>query len=507
MSDQTCRRVFLVLGNQLFPPSHLRRWQSALFFMAEDYESCTYVRHHKHKLILTLSAMRAHAEQLRADGFRVNYVKLGGEQDRLNYTDKLRRLLSRTGFQEIIHFEIEDKSMERRIERFARRYRLRRTVLPTPMFMCPRDDFRGWLDGAQQPRMADFYRWQRRERGILLDGAGKPLGGRWSHDRDNRKRLPAAMPVPELPTLKRTRHVRDVSQLVDTRFAGHPGAVEDFWLPTTRAQARSWFGDFLEQRFVCFGDYEDALTSRSDAVFHSALSPLLNIGLLTPDEVITRSLAFADDERIPVNSLEGFVRQIIGWREFIRGMYQNFGAKMVRRNYWNHQRGITEDWYAGTTGLPPLDDVIRKVNRLGWAHHIERLMVVGNLMLLCEIEPRQAYRWFMEMFVDSANWVMVPNVYGMALFSDGGIFTTKPYICGSNYLLRMGDYPRGDWTGAMDGLFWRFVGRHRAFFQKQPRLAMITGNLERMSPERRARLGQRADLFLRDNTIVDREVA
>ncbi|UCG73324.1 MAG: cryptochrome/photolyase family protein [Chromatiales bacterium] len=501
------RRVFLLLGNQLFPVARLRPWQGNLFYMAEDYGTCRYLQHHKHKLVFTLSAMRAHAELLRNEGFSVDYLPLNEANNRLSFLEKLRQLLSRTGFRELLHFEIEDPAMERRIARFAERYGLRRTVVPTPMFLCERPEFSEWLATQQQPRMAAFYKWQRRRLDILVDAHGRPEGGRWSFDQENRKPLPPGVPVPDLPTVRPGRHVRQVKVLVDQMFPEHPGSTANFWLPTTRAQARDWLKDFLEQRFSCFGDYEDALTTRSDAVFHSALSPLLNIGLLTPREVISRTLAFANDERVALNSVEGFVRQVAGWREFIRGMYHESGTTMARRNFWGHQRGLTPDWYRGTTGIDPLDQVIHKVDRLGWAHHIERLMVVGNLMLLSEIEPRQAYRWYMELFVDSAHWVMNPNVYGMALFADGGTFTTKPYICGSNYLLRMGDYRRGPWGDTVDGLFWRFVARHRAWFSKQPRLGVIVRNLDRMPRDRRRRLEQCADKFLSEKTRPAKAVA
>ncbi|MDJ0928848.1 MAG: cryptochrome/photolyase family protein [Gammaproteobacteria bacterium] len=501
------RRVFLMLGNQLLPVARLRPWQGALVFMAEDYETCRRLRYHKHKLVLMLAAMRAHAELLRREGFTVDYLPLSDAVNRLSMTEKLRHLLSRTGFRELVHFEIEDPMMEKRIAAFAKRYDLRRTVVPTPMFLNTRDEFADWLSARSTPRMADFYRQQRKQRGLLLDESGRPLGGRWSLDAENRKSLPPGVPVPDLPRPRRGRHVQPVCDLVNEYFPDHPGRTDDFWLPTTRAQATDWLKDFLEQRFSCFGDYEDALTSRSDAVFHSALSPLMNIGLLPPGEVISKALNFANDERIALNSVEGFVRQIVGWREFVRGIYHARGQSMARRNFWGHQRGLTADWYAGTTGILPLDQVIHKVDRLGWAHHIERLMVVGNMMVLCEIAPRAAYRWFMELFVDSAHWVMNPNVYGMALFADGGTFTTKPYICGSNYLLRMGDYERGPWTDIVDGLFWRFVRKHRQWFASQPRLGMLVSNLDRMPHDRLRRLEQCAEEFLREKTLAAQEVA
>jgi deoxyribodipyrimidine photolyase-related protein len=205
--------------------------------------------------------------------------------------------------------------------------------------------------------------------------------------------------------------------------------------------------------------------------------------------------------------VEPFVHQIVGWREFMRGMYRHHGTTMSRRNFWGHERGLTSHWYTGNTGIEPLDHVIRKAGRLGWANHNERLMVVGNLMLLAEIDPRHAYRWFMEMFADSAHWVTSPNVFGVALFADGGLLSGKPQICGSNYLMRMGDYPRGDWVDVVDGLYVRFISRNSAWFGRQKKLSVIMDNLERMPAERRRRLERRAAQFLRDKTVQAKEVA
>jgi deoxyribodipyrimidine photolyase-related protein len=207
-------------------------------------------------------------------------------------------------------------------------------------------------------------------------------------------------------------------------------------------------------------------------------------------------------EHIPLQSLEGFVRQVIGWREFVRGIYRTYSDEQDRTNFWSHKRGLTKAWYDGTTGIPPLDDTIQSVQTLGWAHHIPRLMVLGNLMTLCEIRPNEAHRWFMEMFVDSSEWVMGPNVYGMGLFSDGGIFATKPYICGSNYLLKMSDYGKGPWCDIVDGLYWRFIEKHRTFFTQNPRLALMPRALDRLRADRRSRIFQAANEFLNANTAV-----
>ena len=366
------------------------------------------------------------------------------------------------------------------------------------MFSCSRDRFAAFAEGKSRLLMADFYKQQRRRLKVLVDDEGEPAGGRWSFDADNRKKLPRDVEPPSLPSVERTDRVEEVIDIVRREFADHPGDASDFGWPTTRSEAEAWLEDFIDQRLREFGPYEDAMSTRSASVFHSLLSPCLNLGLLTPGDVIERVVARGED--IPLQSLEGFVRQVIGWREFVRGVYREFSERQEDSNFWSHERGLTEAWYEGTTGIVPLDDTIRTVQRLGWAHHIPRLMVLGNLMTLCEIKPAMAHRWFMEMFVDSSEWVMGPNVYGMGLFSDGGVFATKPYLCGSNYLLKMSDYGKGPWCDIVDGLYWRFIDKHREFFSGNPRLAVMPRTLDRLKDERRETIFAAAEEFLDEHT-------
>jgi deoxyribodipyrimidine photolyase-related protein len=490
--------LFVILGNQLFPPESLPPPASTRVFMAEDMGLCTYEKHHQQKIVLFLAAMRAYADELRSAGYELDYVALD-PSDKRPYEDKLGAVIERTGADDITHFEIEDKAMESRIVEFAEARDLTRNERPSPMFTCAREDFASWNDGRARPFMQEFYKFQRKRLGILVDGDNEPIGGRWSFDADNRKRLPRKVTPPEIAWPEPDRHVADVIRLVGSLFADHPGCADDFRWPTTRQQARQWLDDFIDQRLRDFGPYEDAMTSRSATVFHSLLSPYLNMGLLTPDEAVASVLEAAEDK--PLQSIEGFVRQVIGWREFVRGIYREYGETQETSNFWGHQRELTGSWYEGTTGILPLDDTIRTAQALGWAHHIPRLMVLGNLMTLCEIRPQAAHRWFMEMFVDSSEWVMGPNVYGMGLFSDGGIFATKPYICGSNYLLKMSDYPKGDWCDTVDGLYWRFIDRHREFFAGNPRLALMPRALERLDPGRRERIFAAADVFIEQHTM------
>lgn len=268
--------------------------------------------------------------------------------------------------------------------------------------------------------MHTFYQYQRRRLNLLMDTDRNPLHGQWSFDQENRKKLPKTLSLPKHQGSPQTSHTKEVIQLVNKHFPSHPGSTDTFRWATTRTEVRKQWSSFLQERFPNFGPYEDAIDQKDPFLFHSTISPYLNLGLLTPNELLEEVVVYAENHEIHFPSVEGFVRQLIGWREFIRGVYHEFDGQL-QRNYFNHQRNLNDHWYRGTTGLPVLDDSIHKVVRFGFTHHIERLMVLGNVMLLCEIHPDEVNRWFMEMFVDSADWVMVPNVYGMSQFADGGL--------------------------------------------------------------------------------------
>ena len=242
--------------------------------------------------------------------------------------------------------------------------------------------------------------------------------------------------------------------------------------------------------------YEDAIVKGENILNHSVLTPMMNTGLLTPQFVLDEALKFGKENGVPLNSLEGFIRQIMGWREFIRGVYEAVGSKERTTNFWGFERKIPASFYDGTTGIPPVDDTIKMLLKTGYNHHIERLMVLGNFMVLCEFHPDEVYRWFMEMYIDSYDWVMVTNVYGMSQFADGGLMATKPYISGSNYLMKMSDYKKGDWQKTWDGLFWRFMHVHRDFFLKNPRLGMLVRTFDKMSDEKRNTHIENGERFL-----------
>lgn len=391
-----------------------------------------------------------------------------------------------------------DDVLLKRIRRFSRNRGLELVIHPSPNFLSPPDFLEKYTGiGRKRPFMADFYKAQRLRMGILLEDDGSPSGGRWSFDEENRQRFPEDQFAPSVPAVAPDDVVREAMAYVERRFPDNPGRLEGFGYPVDRPAALAWLDRFLEERFHDFGAFEDAISRNHRVLFHSVLTPALNIGLIGPREIVDRALVHAAARRVPMNSLEGFVRQIIGWREFMAGIYRHRGGTIRTRNYWNHVRKMPRAFYDGTTGIPPVDDAIRRVLDHGYCHHIERLMVLGNLMVLCRIDPDEVYRWFMELFVDAYDWVMVPNVYGMSQFADGGAFTTKPYISGSNYLRKMSYYPKGEWCDIWDGLFWSFIGDHLDFFGGNPRLSMMARNWEKMPAAKQEAHRTRAQAFLK----------
>lgn len=483
------KKLTLILGNQLFDLDHFNSLPQERFFMAEDTELCTHFKYHKHKILFFLLAMREFKDQLSAP---LEYYELDQEPE-LPYIDKLERSLKKHAIEQLHCFEVEDKFFEERLILLTQKLKIDLVVHSSPMFMVTRESFKNYLDNTKKPFMKTFYEAQRKHFAILTDAQGKPVGGQWSFDQENRKKWDDSLSPTPLPTssAKKSKYFEKVATLINERFADHPGNTQHFWLPVTREESKEWLKDFVQKRLVYFGDYQDALTLKHDFLFHSVLSPMINAGLLTPKEVIDEVLK----TKAPINSIEGFVRQVLGWREFVRGIYQEYDEIQQTENFWNHQRGLSSLWYEGETGVPPLDSALQRSWRFGYAHHIERLMVLSNIMLLCEIHPQEVYRWFMEMYVDSSDWVMGPNVFGMGQFSDGGIFATKPYICGSNYLLKMGKFPKGKWTDAIDGLYWQFIDKNRDFFLKNPRMSLAVRSVEKMDAAKKKKIYQAADLF------------
>ena len=488
--------LLIVLGNQLFPLQHMQSVEADCIFMAEDLGLCTYEKHHKLKILMFLAAMREKRDELQANEYAVEYVDIEHPDFEQSYEVKLAACIEANQIKALTFFEIEDKAFEARIEAFAALYDLPITVLPSPMFLLDRQDFLDLNGKYKVLRMGNFYKGVRKKLNLLMDEDQKPLGGKWSFDEDNRKKIPKGLSLPELYKPCQSQYVEPLKLIIESKFPLHPGQMNDVWMPLTRKDALQNIDYFLTVKFENFGIYEDAILQNDTFMFHSAISPSLNMGLITPHDIIDKVLAYTQHNDVPLNSVEGFLRQIIGWREFIRGVYQHHGQTQLQSNFFNFSGSLKNSWYTAETGIPPLDDAIGFCDRYGYTHHINRLMVISNLMTLCEVHPANVYRWFMEMYIDSSEWVMTPNVFGMGTFADGGLFATKPYICGSNYILKMSDYKKGDWCNTVDGLYWRFVGGNMGLLKNNPRLSFMRSTLENMNPQRKELIFACAEDFI-----------
>ncbi len=400
--------------------------------------------------------------------------------------------------QSLIVAEPSDFILEKRLERICDKLKLGYEHVASPAFINQPHENQEYRAGKKRWFMADFYKWQRKRLDILMED-DQPVGGKWSFDEDNRKKVPKKI-LSDIPALLKLKHDKidlEAQQYTQKTFAQNLGNVDQLFYPTSHATAKKWLKHFLQHRFENFGAYEDAIVQGESWLWHSVLTPMLNVGLLTPDQIVKETLAYANKHDVPLNSLEGFLRQIIGWREFIRATYQDHGVEMRTTNHWNHTRSIPASFYTGTTGITPIDDTIKRILATGYCHHIERLMVLGGFMFLCEFDPKAIYRWFMEMFVDSYDWVMVPNAYAMSQHADGGLITTKPYFSGSSYIRKMSHYKKDDWCDIWDGLYWRWIYNHVDELGKNPRWAMMCAMAKKMDKEKRDQHMSNANTYLK----------
>lgn len=456
---------------------------------------------HVAKLVLHRLSMMRYAENLIGKGVNVRYID---SRSPLSNAEKLFQDLSAT-YTKIHVVEPEDDWISRHIKKGISGSTCDLIVHANPNFVTPIGIGYDFFEDKKRYFQTDFYAFQRKRLNILIDKNQKPVGGKLTFDSENRKSYPKEHSFPNVIMAPIKEDFFDAKEYVTQTFPKANGSLnffedEGWFYPTTAEEAKAALELFFNDRFSLFGDFEDAFgkSPNEHFLYHSILTPALNIGLITPEYVVQRATEFAAENNIHLNSLEGFIRQIIGWREFMRIVYHREGRKQRTSNFWNFQRKIPKSFYDGTTGIEPVDVVIKKVLKTGYAHHIERLMIIGNFFLLCEFHPNEVYQWFMELFVDAYDWVMVPNIYGMSQFSDGGLITTKPYFSGSNYIVKMSDYPKKKepWQEIWDGLFWRFISTHRQFFQQNPRLGMMVITFDKMSEERKSTHLKNAKQFL-----------
>jgi len=486
------KQINLIFPHQLFAKSPIIK-NGHKILLVEEYLFFLQYKFHKQKIAFHRATMKTYQDYLEKKGLEVEYIESSEK-----HAD-LRVLIKKLKKQKITELHVVDPVdywLEKRLH--AAQPSIELKLYDSPLFLNTREDLSKFFRADKKSFFqTTFYKQQRKKRNILMDDIGEPIGGKWTYDSDNRKKYPKGKTPPTIKFPSSTDTWEEAVSYTEKKFKNNPGQLEKEPLyPIDFKQSKAWLKQFLKHRFFDFGIYEDAIVKNEAYLNHSILTPMLNVGLIGPQEILDQSLAFAVKEDIPINSTEGFVRQIIGWREFIRGMYECKGRFSRTQNFWNFTRKIPSSFYDGTTGIEPVDETIKQVLKTGYCHHIERLMILGNFMVLCEFDPKEVYRWFMELFIDAYDWVMVPNVYGMSQFADGGTFATKPYISGSNYIKKMSNYPNGDWQKIWDGLFWRFLAAHEDFFKKNPRLAMLCHSLDKMADEKKEAHFKNAENFL-----------
>lgn len=483
--------VSLIFPHQLFKSNPALKKGRNTILIEEDL-FFTHYPFHKQKLVLHRASMKSYEKQLEKKGINISYI----ENEKGKTLSKLFNKLNKTGVTSIHYTDTVDYLLERRLNRYAGKCGIKLIQYPSPNFICSEDFIHTFFSKKKRYFQTDFYIELRKQNNILID-KGTPEGGSWTYDVLNRKRLPSAISIPARQTLSENSFVVEAKKYVEKNFPEHYGSVEDFNYPINCEQAGQTLDKFIADYFSQYGDYQDAIDKEDSFLFHSVLTPSLNIGLLQPEDILDEAIKAYTRKRIPLNSVEGFVRQILGWREFIRSVYIREGVRERTTNYFNHHRKIPTSFYTGTTGIGPVDAVIKRILKTGYANHIERLMILGNFMLLCGFHPDDIYKWFMELFIDAYDWVMVPNVYGMSQFADGGLMATKPYVSGSNYILKMSHYKKGEWCNIWDGLYWKFIDTHKELFVKNLRMSMMVKLLEKMDSSRRKKLFHAADNFLK----------
>ena len=479
----------LIYPHQLFS-QHPALKKGRVVYLVEEPLLLTHNPSHVQKLLLHRLSLQAFKEKLEDAGYEVKYLEIATLSD----TASVFAHLKDAGVTALHIVDTTDDYLEREITLAEETHGFTCHRYESPLFLLSKAEASSrYLDSKRF--LAKFYKQLRIDRNILMDG-DTPTGGAFSFDEDNRQKLPKRIELPADITFFEDQAVTEARTWLTT-FSSERYGEEHVWIPYTHNMAQKFLQEFLCTRFAEFGPYEDAITTTHTRLFHSTLSPLINIGLLTPQEVLEAALSYVEtNPTVPINSLEGFVRQILGWREFIRAAYEVDGRIMRTKNFFAHNRSLPTGIWNGATGILPLDLTITRSLQYGYAHHIERLMVAGNYFLLSGTNPDEVYRWFMGMYVDAYDWVMVPNVYGMSQFADGGLFATKPYISGASYLKKMSDYPKGDWEDLWTALYWNFINTHKEFFTKNHRLSMMPKLLEKISPETREAHLVRAQKYL-----------
>lgn len=487
-------RLALVLGDQLSHGlSALRESDKSrdIVVMAEVMDEGTYVPHHPKKIALILSAMRHFAEELRNDGWNVAYTQLDDPEASKSIVGELMRRGQEYGTSEVI----ATQPGEWRLIEALGNAPLTVTQLPDDRFICSLDEFDQWADGRKELRMEYFYREMRRKTGLMMEG-DKPAGSKWNYDHDNRKPAKSDMLRARPMQFTPDEITQAVLDLVEARFGGNFGDLRPFWFGVTSRQAKRALDHFAKSLLPGFGDFQDAMLQDDRFVHHSVISMYLNIGLLDPLDICNRVVEEWQAGRVPINAAEGYIRQVIGWREYMRGIYFREGPGYTARNTLGQTRDLPGFYWGAETQMNCVAQAVEQTQEEAYAHHIQRLMVTGNFALLAGIDPGQVHEWYLAVYADAFEWVEAPNVIGMSQFADGGVIASKPYISSGNYIAKMSDYcttcaysvkqKTGEGACPFNLLYWDFLIRHRDRFGRNPRMGPVYRTWDKMDETRRA---------------------
>ncbi len=460
----------LILPNQLFERVKNMEIEKIMLYEADEY--FTKYSYNQKKILLHRASMQNFFYELK-EKFKKTEISY------YDYQSKLKDIIIK--FNSLTIFDPVNKDIKNRIRETAAEAGVELSILESPNFLTsPGQNAEYFAENSYFQHK--YYQMQRKRLNILVDSEEKPVGGKWSFDSKNRKKFPKQIEIPPLPEFNND-YLEAAKKYVRDNFAANPGNLEDFCYPLNRKEALELLDDFIENRLENFGSYQDAFEEDIVFGFHSLISSSLNIGLLNPAEVVDKVVDYYQNEQIEIASVEGFIRQIIGWREYVRALYDLESEIMEKSDFFGHQREFPEKFYQAESGIKVLDDSINKALDYGYTHHIERLMVLGNFFLLCELDKAQVFKWFMEIFIDAYEWVMFANVYGMSQYSYPEMMT-KPYISSSNYIQKMSHYKKGEWAEIWDGLYWNFIDKNRDKFADNPRMSLMLSILDRMNQDK-----------------------
>ena len=474
--------------------------------MAEVPAECTYVGHHKKKIAFILSAMRHFAQELEAEGIQVAYRTLDDPENQGDFLGELKATVRQHRAGRVVVTEPGEWRVLRDIQDWKNAIGVPVEIRPDRRFLATRARFEAWVKDRKSLRMEYFYREMRRETGLLMGADGKPEGGKWNFDKANRKRLPDREQPPTPLRHPPDAITREVLALVDTQFPHHFGSLEPFWFAVSSAGARASLDQFIAEALPRFGDYQDAMKEGEPILFHAVIGPYLNIGLLDPLETCRAVEKAYLSGRAPLNAVEGFIRQIIGWREYVRGIYWLKMPDYAETNFFGASRSLPRFYWTGDTEMNCLRQCILQTRDEAYSHHIQRLMVTGNFALLTGLAPKEVEEWYLSVYADAFEWVELPNTHGMALFADGGFLASKPYAASGKYIHRMSDYcggcrykvkeALGPEACPFNFLYWEFLARHQDKLRRNPRMGLVYKSLDRMDPKRLAGIRSQATAFL-----------